>query len=58
MTAIVYNFSEELKKYCAKGKVPLEYVIRSEMLERGYDPNSKEDVLEYWADCHGDLSDE
>jgi hypothetical protein len=54
MTAIVYNFSEELNKYYAKGKVPLEYVIRSEMLELGYDPNSKEDVLEYWAECHGD----
>jgi hypothetical protein len=58
MTAIVYNFSEELNKYYVEGKVPLEYVIRSEMLELGYDPNSKEDVLEYWADCHGDLSDE
>ena len=58
MTAIVYNFSEELNKYYAKGKVPLEYVIRSEMLELGYDPNSKEDVLEYWAKCHGDRSDE
>ena len=54
MTAIVYNFSEELNKYCVEGKVPLEYVIRSEMLERGYDPNSKKDVLKYLAECHGD----
>jgi hypothetical protein len=58
MTAIIYNFSEELNKYYVEGKVPLEYVIRSEMLELGYDPNSKEDVLEYWADCRGNLSDE
>ena len=58
MTAIVYNFSEELNKQYDKGNVPLEYVIRSEMLELGYDPNSKDDVLQYWADCHGDLEDE
>ena len=54
MTAIIYNFSEELNKYYVEGKVPLEYVIRSEMLELGYDPNSKEDVLKYLAECHGD----
>ena len=47
-----------MNKQYDKGKVPLEYVIRSEMLELGYDPNSKEDVLQYWADCHGDLEDE
>tara|TARA_R110000737_G_scaffold111190_1_gene144134 strand:+ start:1152 stop:1328 length:177 start_codon:yes stop_codon:yes gene_type:complete len=58
MTAILYNFAEEMNKQYDKGKVPLEYVIRSEMLELGYDPNSKEDVLQYWADCHGDLEDE
>lgn len=58
MTAILYNFAEEMNKQYDKGNVPLEYVIRSEMLELGYDPNSKEDVLQYWADCHGDLEDE
>jgi len=58
MTAILYNFAEEMNKQYDKGKVPLEYVIRSEMLELGYDPNSKDDVLQYWADCHGDLEDE
>jgi hypothetical protein len=58
MTAILYNFAEEMNKQYDKGNVPLEYVIRSEMLELGYDPNSKDDVLQYWADCHGDLEDE
>ncbi len=58
MTAILYNFAEEMNKQYDKGNIPLEYVIRSEMLELGYDPNSKEDVLQYWADCHGDLEDE
>ena len=58
MTAILYNFAEEMNKQYDKGNVSLEYVIRSEMLELGYDPNSKDDVLQYWADCHGDLEDE
>jgi hypothetical protein len=35
MTAILYNFAEEMNKQYDKGNVSLEYVIRSEMLELG-----------------------
>lgn len=57
MTAILYNFAEEMNKQYDKGNVPLEYVIRSEMLELGYDPNSKDDVLQYWEESKGALED-
>lgn len=58
MTAILYNFAEEMNKQYDKGNVPLEYVIRSEMLELGYNPNSKDDVLQYWEESKGTLEDE
>jgi len=55
MTAILYNFAEEMNKQYDKGNVSLEYVIRSEMLDLGYDPNSKDDVLQYWEESKGTL---
>ena len=55
MTAILYNFAEEMNKQYDKGNVPLEYVIRAEMLELGYNPNSKDDVLQYWEESKGTL---
>ena len=55
MTAILYNFAEEMNKQYDKGNVPLEYVIIVEMLELGYNPNSKDDVLQYWEESKGTL---
>ena len=44
-----------MNKQYDKGNVPLEYVIRVEMLELGYNPNSKDDVLQYWEESKGTL---
>jgi|TARA_R110000822_G_scaffold19200_1_gene62702 hypothetical protein len=53
MTAIIYNFAEEIHKHHTQGKVSLEYLVRVEMVDLGYDPNNKNDVIEYWEERYG-----
>lgn len=28
----------------------LEYYVRWDMIDRGYDPNKKEDIIKYWSE--------
>tara|TARA_R110000782_G_scaffold61577_3_gene126895 strand:- start:1662 stop:1832 length:171 start_codon:yes stop_codon:yes gene_type:complete len=48
MTAIIYNFMEEVVKLYNEKKVSVQSLLRIEMLELGYDPNKKEDCLKFY----------
>ena len=47
MAEIVSFYDAVVSRY-SKGKLPLETLIRIEMVCKGYDPNNIDDIETYW----------
>jgi hypothetical protein len=41
-----------------KNKLTLEEIVRSDMMENGYNPVDKKDIHEFWSDLEEDLKED
>jgi len=46
----VVSFYRSVLDRFKKGMVPLETLVRLEMIRKGYDPNNLDDIETYWQD--------